>query len=228
MSSQLFETLRKNAFPNQSLDDKDRKIIVTAYKHGHEGIGFNKFVQELKPHVSRSTVAFRVERLSKLGYLERINSRPKTSTKTKPVRVSFKCYSVLSVLDQTQSKTADLLRRIKEESSRQERASPTADVDSFKRWYQDVRDQWNSCFGMTGSIALLYGERAASDLFLPLIMESYMKLASEFFSFLNDKPNSLELMRQITGEQLALRGTSLQNIKEQVSEQMKKLSEVLK
>lgn len=218
---QLFDLLKGSTFPNEPLDEKDRKIIESAYKHGHEGVGFNKFVQELKPFASRSTIAFRVERLCKLGYLERISkSSPKD---VRPVRVSFKCFSVLSVLEQLRKKTAELVQRIKQENLRQkEEQLGQTDVDSFRKWYQELREDWNGCFGMVGSIAVFYGESAASDLFLPLMIGSYSELASEFFSLLSSKPNRLELMQEITSVRLVSSGTSLQGIKEQVASQMNK------
>jgi DNA-binding Lrp family transcriptional regulator len=115
MSSRLSDLLKRNTFPSEPLDEIDRKIIEASYKHGREGVGFNRFVDELKPSVSRSTVAFRVERLCKLGYLERIsNSLPGNM---KPVRVSFKCFSLLSMLDQLRSKAAKLALSIREEGS---------------------------------------------------------------------------------------------------------------
>ena len=216
MSSRLSELLKRNAFPNEPLDEKDRKIIEAAYKHKHEGVGFNRFVQELKPSVSRSTVAFRVERLCKLGYLERIsNSSPGD---LKPVRVSFKCFSLLSMLEQVQSKAAKLAQTIREEGSIEENE---ADADSVRKTYDELRESWNGYFSMIGSVAMLYGERAAADLFLPLIMDDFRHLVSEFFSLLEKRPNDLELVQKIIGERLETQGTSLSSIKDKVLEQQK-------
>lgn len=222
MSLQLSELLKESAFPNKPLDERDRKIIETAYKYGHEGIGFNRFVQELKPFASRSTVAFRVERLCALGYLERIsNVKPSTA---KPIRVSFRCFSILSMVEQVRKKEGELARRIREERSDQQ----LMDSDSFRKRYEELQVDWNGCFAMIGSIAILYGERAASDLFLPLMMESYTALTSALFSFIKSKPGGLQFMQRITNTRLASSGTSLQSIKQQVAEQMKKWDTVKK
>lgn len=56
MNLQFSDMIKGNAFPNEPLDEKDRKIIEAAYKYAHVGVGFNKFVQEVKLFASRSTV----------------------------------------------------------------------------------------------------------------------------------------------------------------------------
>lgn len=215
LSPQLSEILKKNAFPNAPLDEKDRQIIKTSYKHGDKGIGFNKFVRELAPFVSRSTVAFRVSRLSKLGYLERVGNESRGGSK--PVRVSFKCFSILSILDQMQEKTSKLVEGIREEADER-----NVDVGSLGKSYDALRKSWNGCFSMIGSVAMLYGERAAADLFLPLLMEDYRKLVSEFFSLLEKRPDDLKLVQQIIGERFAKQVTSVSSIKKKVFEQQKK------
>jgi hypothetical protein len=75
---------------------------------------------------------------------------------------------------------------------------------------------------MIGSVAMLYGERAAADLFLPLIMEDYRRLVSEFFSLLEKRRSDVELVRKIVGERLETQGRSLSSIKDKVLEQQKK------
>ena len=85
------EILGRNAFPDEPLDSRDRLLIQTIYAEGSKGIGFNKLVEKSRTFASRSTVAVRVERLARLGYLERIGS--KGPGRTKPVRVTAKCFS---------------------------------------------------------------------------------------------------------------------------------------
>jgi hypothetical protein len=169
MTAQLSEALKENSFPNVALDEKDRAIIVTAFKHGHEGVGFNKLVEELKGSVSRSTVSSKASRLSKLGYLERLAAKSRGDLK--PVRVSFRCYSILSLIE-------ELAQRTRNENQNQD--------------YEDLRNQWNRYFAMTGSVAMLYGERAAADLFLPLMMENYGMIIERLFSLLEKDPSGIK------------------------------------
>ena len=76
---------------------KDRQIIQIAYGYKAEGVGFNQLVKAAESFSSRSTVALRVERLVRLGYLERISVE--RSGKVKPIRLTFKCFSLMHTLE---------------------------------------------------------------------------------------------------------------------------------
>ena len=66
------ETVGRITFPEEPLDSRDRKLIQTIRGEEGKGIGFNKLVDRTRPFASRGTVAVRIERLVRLGYLERI------------------------------------------------------------------------------------------------------------------------------------------------------------
>lgn len=51
----------KSVFSPEPLDLKDRRILEVICKHGKVGQSFNKLVDEVKPFISRSTFALRVE-----------------------------------------------------------------------------------------------------------------------------------------------------------------------
>lgn len=211
--SDLSKKMSENGFPNVPLDDRDRKIIEITFRHLNRGAGFNKIVNELKSFISRSTVAFRVARLCRLGYLERL---PRNSPgDIRPVRVSFRCFSLLNLMAQEQGKLDVLAKKLRER--RQESGS-----DNLNKWYIEMREQWNGLFAMAGSVALLYGERAALDIFLPVMMEGYRNLISELFSSIENSEKSVAHLNAIIGKRLRSKGTTLGAIHKEVKKQQEK------
>lgn len=95
----LAETLGRNAFPEEPLDSKDRRLIQTLHAEGAAGIGFNRLVDKTKGSVSRSTVAARVKRLERLGYLER--KREEGRGRERQVRLTFRCHTLMIGVDKT-------------------------------------------------------------------------------------------------------------------------------
>ena len=53
-------------------------MIQTICKEGAKGIDFNKLIERARTFASRSTVAVRIERLVRLGYLEKSGGSKRT------------------------------------------------------------------------------------------------------------------------------------------------------
>jgi DNA-binding Lrp family transcriptional regulator len=206
-----------NTFPDEPLDSKDREIIMTLYKRGAKGAGFNELVRLARPYASRSTVALRTKRLVKLGYLERL--RGSTSGRQKPVRLSFRCYALVHTLQKVRSKAADLrssLQSMAKGTETEERGDASHNAREFKQWYDGFRDGFNGLFGMAGSLAVLYGTSAAGDLFLPLVVDDYKALFSEFASLLRMRQDIMRLIQGTVDLRLGRQGTSLRGVFDEV------------
>jgi DNA-binding Lrp family transcriptional regulator len=206
------EMLGRNAFPDEPLDSRDRLLIQTVYAEGSKGISFNKLVEKSRTFASRSTVAVRVERLARLGYLERIGS--KGPGREKPVRVTAKCFSFMFGLEKARESGCRMLselRRIREsQPDTRERSRPEA--DALKKWYDGFRERYNGLFGMVGTMAIFYGTSAAGDMFLPLIVEDYKLLFAEFMRSMRSRPEFRAAIRDVIGQRLESEGTSLEEI----------------
>jgi DNA-binding Lrp family transcriptional regulator len=197
--------LGKNNFPDEPLDSRDRKLIQVIYGKGAKGIGFNKLVEESHGFASRSTIAARMLRLVKLGYLER-NSE-KGLGKEKPVRLTFKCYTLMTIVDNTKEIAAKLGSQVQSM-----RKSDGVGEEEAKRWWGEFRDRYNTFFGMVGTMAVFYGTYAAGDLFLPLIVEDYRALSTEFMDTVRERPDLLKSIRNIIDEQAAGRGVDIDEV----------------
>jgi DNA-binding Lrp family transcriptional regulator len=211
---QVREVPVRNSFPNEPLDEKDREIIVRAYKYGPEGIGFNKLVRELQPLLSRSTVALRLDRLVRLGYLERTTSSKLGGIK--PARLTFKCYSLMSVVDVTKRKSTILREGL------QNGAMQFSSQEEFAHRYDRVREGWSALFSMIGTVAVFYGQFAASDLFLPLVFEEYKNLSIQFFELLGTDPKLRNFSYEMMKSRAAEKGVNVEKIMRETMEQQEK------
>jgi DNA-binding Lrp family transcriptional regulator len=214
--------MKKNAFPEEPLDSKDRQLIQVAYGYRAEGVGFNQLVKAAESFASRSTVALRVERLVRLGYLERISvERP---GKVKPIRVTFKCLSLMHTLELVRAKAMELKQDLYEaarelETGKENRTEGRP--ERFKKLYEELRQRWNGLFGMVGSLAVFYGRSAAGDLFLPLVMDDYLQISMEHFSLLQSDPEFRSASMSILNERMAGSGTDLDTIRIEMKELLK-------
>ncbi len=149
--------LAKSGFPDEPLDSRDRKLVQVIYQGGAKGIGFNELVERARGFASRSTVAVRMHRLVKLGYLERNGGRG--LRKEKPVRVTFKCYTLMMSIDKTKEVTAKLHSQMQSM-----RESGSIGEEEAKRWWAEFRERYNTFFGMVGTIAVFYGHLGSGGL----------------------------------------------------------------
>jgi hypothetical protein len=202
---------RTLSFPEEPLDHRDRKLIQTIGMHGGKGIGFNRLVEESKPFASRSTVAVRTERLIRLGYLERLIARGRPG-RERPVRLTFRCYSLMLSIDGAREIAARLHSEIRAMQQEAEERLGEADV---KRWADEFRERYNALFGLVGSMAAFYGTSAAGDLFLPPIVEDYKNLFAHLLAMLRQKrPDLLRSLGEIIGDEVTTgRGLDTEEIR---------------
>jgi DNA-binding HxlR family transcriptional regulator len=209
------------AFPDEHLDSKDRGLLIILYECGPKGMGFNRLVKKASPLASRSTVALRVRRLTRLGYVERIPSQK--GDRTRPVRISFRCHSLMSAVTKLREKTEELstdLIRLDSALKSQKRGGLKAKTEAFRGWHDAYRAKFNGLFGMAGSVAVMFGTTAAGDLFLPLIVDDYKRLWSQFVGIVRDSIGLAPSLRSIVGDELRAEGTSLEDIKQKVRKEM--------
>jgi DNA-binding Lrp family transcriptional regulator len=205
--------LGKSNFPDEPLDSRDRKLIQAIFEEGAPGIGFNKLVEKMDGSASRSTVAVRMRRLVKLGYLER--KREKAPGREKPVRVTFKCYTLMTVV----SKTRDVAAKLRSQMQSMRKSGGVGEGDS-RRWWAEFRERYNGFFGMVGSMAVFYGTAAAGDLFLPFIVEDYKSLSSEFMDMVRERPELLKSIRSIIDERAASEGVDLEAVRRKARDEV--------
>jgi len=207
------ETISGITFPEEPLDSRDRKLIQTICKEGGKGIGFNRLVEKDRPFASRSTVTVRIERLVRLGYLERGGA--KGSGKEKPVRLTFKCFSLMLSIDKSKEIAAKLHSEIQSMHKRDRIRE-----GELKKWWGELRERYNALFGMVGSMAVVYGTSAAGDLFLPLIVEDYKMLSTAFMNLVRERPALLKSLKDIIDEQAASRGVDLEEIRRKTRDEL--------
>jgi DNA-binding Lrp family transcriptional regulator len=207
------EIISKNTFPEEPLDPRDRKLIQVIYGEGAKGIGFNRLVEKTRDFASRSTVAMTIERLVRLGYLEkRAGRRP---GKVKPVRLTYRCYTFMTTIENLKVVAGGLESKLK---SMDEKKS--LEKEELKKWWREFRERYNSFFGMVGSMAMFYGTAAAGDLFLPLVVEDYTDLSSKFMSVCRERPELLKALRNIMDEQATSKGIELEKVRREAREKL--------
>jgi DNA-binding Lrp family transcriptional regulator len=207
------EIIGRNTFPEEPLDSRDRKLIQAICKEAGRGIGFNRLVERANPFASRSTIAVRIERLVRLGYLER--GGEKGSGKEKPVRLTFKCFSLMLSIDKSKEVASRLHSEIQSMNKREDIGE-----GELKKWWGELRERYNALFGMVGSMAVFYGTSAAGDLFLPLIVEDYKMLSSEFMNLVRGRPALLKWLKDIIDEQAASEGVDLEAMRRRTREEL--------
>jgi DNA-binding Lrp family transcriptional regulator len=206
--------ISQSAFPEEPLDSRDRKLIQAIYREGEKGIGFNKLVGSTRGFASRSTVAVRIERLVRLGYLERSagNAGP---GKERPVRLTFRCFSFMLSVE----KSVDIAAKLRAELQSIQGAKGLGE-EGLKKWYDEFRERYNALFGLVGTLAVFYGTSAAGDLFLPLVVEDYKTLSAEFMSLFRERPELLKSLRGIIEGQAASKGVDLEEIRKKTRDEL--------
>jgi hypothetical protein len=206
------EAMRKITFPEEPLDTRDRKLIQTICTEGGKGIGFNRLVERAKPFASRSTVAVRMERLMRLGYLER-NSGDKGQGKERPIRPTYKCFSLMLSID----KAKEVAARLRAEIETMRKAESLG-KEELRRWWVGFRERYNSLFGLVGTMAIFYGTSAAGDLFLPFVVEDYKMLATGFMQLVRERPALLKSVGEIIDERAVGTGIDLEEMRKMQDE----------
>jgi DNA-binding Lrp family transcriptional regulator len=207
------EIIGRSAFPEEPLDQRDRKLIQAMYGEGARGIGFNRLVERSRAFASRSTVAVRTERLTRLGYLE--TSGGSGRGKEKPVRLTFKCYSFMLSVE----KSKDIAAKLRAELGSM-RETEGLGEEEVKRWHQEFRERYNALFGMVGTMAMFYGTAAAGDLFLPFVVEDYKDLSATFMDLLRERPALLKLLKGIIEDQAEGRRIDLEAIRKETRDRL--------
>jgi DNA-binding Lrp family transcriptional regulator len=199
-------------FPEEPLDSRDRQLIQAIGGEGGKGIGFNKLVERTKPFASRATVAVRAERLVRLGYLERIGVA-RGRGKERPIRLTFKCFSLISCVDKTKEIAAGLRSKIQA----MERTE-TLGEEELRRWWGEFRERYNALFGLVGMMAVFYGTSAAGDLFLPLIVDDYKTLGMGFLTLVRARPALVTSLAGIIDE-ASITGIDLEEIRKKTRDE---------
>ena len=207
------EAISKNAFPEEPLDSKDRRLIQVICVEGAKGIGFNRLVEKTRDFASRSTVATRIERLVRLGYLEKGGSGG--PGRVKPVRLTYKCYTFMMTVESLKVIAAGLESKL--QSMRGQRSLEEREL---KRWWGEFRERYNTFFGMIGSMAIFYGTAAAGDLFLPLVVEDYKNLSVKFMNLCRERPELLKALRSVLDEQAARKGIDLEKLRREARDKL--------
>ncbi len=207
------EIIGKNTFPEEPLDSRDRRLIQSLYEAGAKGSGFNEIVQSVRSFASRSTVAVRIERLVRLGYLER--KGVEGPGKRRPVRLTSKCYACMLSVQQSKDVAANLRSELASI-----RGANLLDKEALGKWSVELRERYNALFGMVGTMAVFYGTSAAGDLFLPIIAEDYKALFAELMDILRKNPALVGVLQGLIEVRAASRGVDLEAIRRQTAARM--------
>jgi DNA-binding Lrp family transcriptional regulator len=200
--------------PEESLDEKDRQILIELKDAGAKGLGFNALVEKLQPRVSRSTVAVRIEKLLRLGYLNK--KQDNRTGRARPIYLSPRTKSVFIFIDKSREMSQYLLRRL------DDLKISNLDLKALENWFNEFRDRYNAIFGMTAVVAVLYGVSSAGDLFLPLLIDDYKALFNKLADIMRDKPNALKALRSLIDWRLADNGTSLEELKMKMKKELER------
>jgi DNA-binding Lrp family transcriptional regulator len=206
--------ISQSAFPEEPLDARDRKLVQAIYGEGSKGIGFNRLVERSRAFASRSTVAVRVERLVRLGYLERSGGSAGPG-REKPVRLTFRCFSLMLSV----GKSKEIAAKIRSELASMRKAKSLRQRE-LKRWYQEFGERYNALFGVVGTMAVFYGTSAAGDLFLPLVIEDYKTLLVEFMGLVRERPELLRSLKDIIEDRAASRRVDLEKIRRETRDEL--------
>ncbi len=201
---------RSLEFAEEPLDEKDRQIMIVLKEAGIDGLGFNALVKRLQPEVSRSTVAVRVEKLLRLGYLEKRQSW--RSGKSKPIYLSKRTQQIFAIIDKSRELSNDLIQKLDELDELDQR--------TFEKWFDEFRERYNSLFGMTAVVAVFYGASAAGDIFLPFLLDDYRNLSNKFAELIKDKPEVLKALRRWLYSRLKTHGINFAELMEKTEREL--------
>jgi DNA-binding HxlR family transcriptional regulator len=159
-----FSVPQKSVFLPEPLDTKDRQILDVICRYGQKGQSFNKLVDEVKPFVSRSTFATRVERLQRLGYIEKSPDPDRKQVKRK--RISEK-----------EKEIAEISEKLAQEYH-----------EDFRKYIREEFMNIGQTFSSVAVAAVTYGETAAGDIFLPSLMENLRNVMLKLASIMKNNP----------------------------------------
>jgi hypothetical protein len=133
-----------------------------------------------------------------------------------------KCFSLMLALGSTRSQIARLMRSLDGITSEIAggRRNASAHEAKIRRWYKEFRVRLNGSFGMTGSIAVIYGTAAAGDIFLPFIVQDYKLAFHKLLTVLQSNPRFRGLAQKLTNEGAGLEGMDLKGIRDRVRRQL--------
>lgn len=199
-------------FPDEPLDDKDRQILVALRDAGPQGLGFNLLVGKVRDSVSRSTVAVRIEKLVRLGYVTK--KQGERAGKSAPISLSRRSESLFAFIDASKEMGKRVLQELEEFEAN------NFNEEEFEKWYAKFRDRFNSTFGMAAVVAVLFGRSAAGDLFMPLLMDNYNPLFAKLTEIFRKKPGALTLFRNFIDAKLERNGISITQIRDKIKRQI--------
>ncbi len=197
-------------FPDESLDEKDRKIMIVLKEAGINGLGFNALVKKLQPEVSRSTVAVRVEKLLRLGYLEKKQNW--RSGKLKPIYLSKRTQQIFAIIDKSREMSSDIIQKLDELDE--------LDQEVFENWINEFREKFNGLFGMAAMIAVFYGTSAAGDIYLPFLINDYRNLLNKFTKTMRDKPELFKAFRRWLFTKLKTHSINFEELMEKMKKEL--------
>jgi len=178
-------------FPPEPLDLRDRLILEAICRHGKKGQSFNRLVDEMKPFVSRSTLAVRLERLQRLNYVEKL-----ADDKMKQVRwirgslpARMLMWHIARAKEQVKAIEECIAKKDENVLKTLERGTlPAEIIDDLRRFVQDIQRRVSIIFSMVAEIAITYGEAPASYIFLPAIIEDLRNMTLRFSSLIQKRP----------------------------------------
>ncbi|PSN90731.1 hypothetical protein B9Q03_06100 [Candidatus Marsarchaeota G2 archaeon OSP_D] len=172
----LFDVKR---FGEGRLDSKDRRILEALYESGD--LKFNELAKRVRSEVSRATLVGRLEKLVRLGYLQR--KKVEADRRSVIITLNPLAYMLMFTLEQTRSRVRTLRVEI-------EKLKPTeVPEDELIAFLKDASRKLSSAYSMTTNIALLFGVEAATEVFLPMLIEEYRGLAQTLTRLFTQSPN---------------------------------------
>jgi DNA-binding Lrp family transcriptional regulator len=189
-------------FGEGRLDSKDRRILEAVYQSGT--LKFNVLAERVKTEVSRATLVGRLEKLVRLGYLEK--QRLEADRRSVAITLNPLAQILMLTVEQARSRLQALgaeLGRLK---------ATQAHGEGLVGFLKEASSRLSSAYSMTTSIALMFGVDAATEVFLPMLVEEYRKLAQDLTQLFRRSPAAAReyLQSVFTRESVdQLRGVSL-------------------
>ena len=185
------------------MDDLDRKILRVVCSHDREGQSFNKLVRETESFVSRSTFASRVNRLERLGYVEKlpdVKERQMKRIRGKPLTLLIVRLST-RIRKQCNSLSESFIQKKSSLESRNDAAFTEQEIAELGRSISLDGERLKGIFSLIGAYAVLFGESVAGDFLVPLVIDDFKRVNSELLSLLTSKR---KLASSLAKERLAM------------------------
>jgi len=168
---------------------KDRRVLEVVCKYGRRGQSFNKLVEEVKPFISRSTFALRIERLQRLGYVEKFPNEKRKQVKR--IRGTLQARMFMWMVARAKDEVATIERLLSEkedELSKKPKELSAEQVKAFREFTREGLERISRTFGSVAFAAVTYGETAAGDIFLPSVVEGFRSVMLKLASVLKRNP----------------------------------------